>query len=177
MNSESDLQAKTRTAGQVVFVALALAVSLFLLSQIGWQTVWVEDARSFAAQPRFWPGVALLVMVSGFGGHLWQMRRRRPDRLDWVEARRWLEPFEYAGWFMAYVVIVPIIGFLPISIGFAVALTWRLGYRDRLFLILAAGFAIVVVVLFKGFLGVKIPGAALYDFLPGAVRSFALTYL
>jgi hypothetical protein len=63
------------------------------------------------------------------------------------------------------------------SLAFAVALTYRLGYRTRLGLGLAALFAVTMVVLFKGLLGVNIPGAALYHYFPGALRSFALIYL
>jgi hypothetical protein len=177
MNGETDTQARTRSAGQVVFVTVALALTLFLLSRITAQTVWVEGARSLAAQPRFWPGVALGTMAAGLGLHLWRMRRRRPDLRDWTEVRRWAEPLEYALWFMAYVYTVPIVGFLPMSLVFACALTWRLGYRSRLTLAVAALFAVATVVVFKGFLGVKIPGAALYEILPGATRSFFLTYL
>ncbi len=60
-------------------------------------------------------------MVVSFALHLVRMRRRRPDRLDWTEARRWLEPLEYVAWFMAYVLLVPIVGFLPMSLIFACA--------------------------------------------------------
>ena len=177
MADDSDLTAKTKSHGQIVFVGLWLALSLILLAQITTQTEWTDNARNFASQPRLWPGVALLVMTLGFGLHLFLMRRRRPVRLDWVEARRWLEPFEFAAWFMGYVFLVPQLGFLPMSLVFAAALTWRMGYRAPVMLALALVFAVAVVVLFKGFLGVNIPGAAIYHALPDGLRSFALTYL
>ncbi len=171
-----DIQPKTRSAGQIAFVVIVFALSVILLAQITRQTAWAEDAQ-FAAQPRFWPGIALITMVAGFGIHLFRMQRRRPNTADWVELRRWTEPLEYMAWFMAYVFIVPVIGFLPVSIIFAVALTYRLGYRQRPIFLIAALFAVSVVVLFKGFLGVKIPGAALYELLPGGLRSFFILYL
>ena len=34
----------------------------------------------------------------------------------------------------------------------------------------------LVVVIFKSFLQVKVPGGKLYEYLPGAMRSFMLTY-
>ncbi len=176
MSTDSDIYGRTRSAGQIVFVIAALAVSLLLLSQIGRETLWVEDAK-FAAQPRFWPLVALIVMIAGFGLHLFQMRRRRPASVDWVEVRRWAEPLEYVGWFMAYVFTVPVAGFLPVSIVFAYALTWRLGYRKPLMLASAVAFAIALVIVFKALLGVKIPGAMVYEYLPDAFRSFFLQYL
>lgn len=177
MSIESELQARTRIAGQALFILGALALALLLLSQITRQTVWIEDAQSLAAQPRFWPGVAIGMMVISFGLHLWFMRRRRPDPQDWVEARRWLEPLEYVVWFMAYVFLVPVIGFLPMSLIFACALTWRLGYRNAGYFWVAAAFAIATVALFKGLLSVKIPGAVIYEALPGGLRSFFILYL
>ena len=177
MADDTDLVAKTRSAGLIVFVAVSLALVVLLLTQIGSQTIWADNARNFAGQPRLWPAIGLAVMVLGFGLHLLRMRRRRPNRLDWVEARRWLEPAEYAGWFMIYVFTVPIIGFLPMSIVFACALVWRLGYRGRLPYLLAACFAVATVILFKALLSVNIPGGRLYQLLPGDLRSFFLTYL
>jgi hypothetical protein len=105
------------------------------------------------------------------------MRRRRPSRADRAEVLRWAAPLEYVVWFMGFVFAVPLAGFLPMAVAFAVALTWRLGYRDRTMLILAAVFAVAVVVLFKGLLGVRIPGAALYELLPAGPRSFFLQFL
>lgn len=177
MSIDTELQAKTRSTGQVVFVVGALVFSVVLLSQITSQTVWIENSKSFAAQPRFWPGVALALMVMGFGLQLWWLRRRRPNAQDWVEARRWLEPLEYVLWFMGYVFAVPVIGFLPMSVIFACGLTWRLGYRGGIYQGIAASFAIATVILFKGLLGVKIPGALIYDALPGALRTFFILYL
>lgn len=176
--SKSDLfDVKTRLSGQVIFVIAAFAGSLLLLSQIGTQTQWSDTARTIAAQPRFWPAVALVLMVAGFGAHWWLMRRRKPHRSDWIEAKRWVEPLEYYGWFILFVLAVPRLGFLPMSLVFACALTWRLGYRSRGALALAAIFAVAVTVTFKGFLGVNIPGGQIYELLPASVRTFFMVYL
>ena len=177
MDNSELLQVKTRTSGQVIFVLAGLILTLLLLSQIGSQTEWSERARNIGSQPRLWPAVALITMLSGFAVHYRLMRRRRADALDWVELRRWAEPLEYALWFLLYVLAVPRLGFLPMSIVFAVTLTYRLGYRSRAMLLTAAAFAVATVVLFKGFLGVRIPGAQIYEFLPGTLRTFFLVYL
>jgi hypothetical protein len=94
----------------------------------------------------------------------------------WAEVWGWVRSLEYAGWFMAYVFIVPRLGYLGTTVIFAVLLALRAGYRDtRTFLAMAVtGTAIVV--LFKSLLQVKIPGGAVYEFLPTALRSFMLTY-
>ena len=176
MSDDTDIQPVTRIAGQVIFVGAALALTALLLAQIGQQTTWAED-EVFAAQPRSWPAVSLGVMVAGFALHFWRMKRRRPNRFDREELMRWAQPLEFMIWFMVFVFAVPIIGFLPMSVAFALALTWRLGYRRRAMFVIAALFAVAVVVLFKGFLGVRIPGAALYELLPDGMRSFFLQYL
>ena len=38
-------------------------------------------------------------------------------------------------------------------------------------------FAVAITALFKGFLGVNIPGGQIYEYLPGSVRTFFLVYL
>lgn len=177
MDKSELLEVKTRGSGQVVFVIFAFLGAVLLLSQIGTQTEWNDRARNIAAQPRLWPGIALIVMVVSLGLHWRFLRRRRPNSLDWGEVRRWVEPLEFLVWFLAYVVAVPRLGFLPMSLVLACALTWRLGYRSPGALLIAAGFAVAVTVLFKGFLGVNIPGAQIYEFLPASVRTFFLVYL
>lgn len=177
MSKTELIEVKSRTAGQVIFVIFGFLISLFLLSQIGTQTAWNENARTIAAQPRFWPAVALSLMALGFGLHWRLMRRRRSNALDWIEVRRWVEPLEFLGWFLLYVVAVPRLGFLPMSLLLACALTWRLGYRSRGALFLAAVFAVAITAIFKGLLGVNIPGGQIYEFLPGSIRTFFLVYL
>ena len=176
MSQDIDIQARTRTAGQVVFVIAALAGSVILLAQIGRQTTWIEDT-AISAQPRFWPAAALILMTGALAAHYWRMVRRRPAKADWDEVRRWAEPLEYVVWFMVFVFAVPILGFLPMSLVFACALTWRLGYRTARMQLVALVFALAVVIVFKAILGVKIPGAVVYEYLPATLRSFFLQYL
>ena len=177
MSDETNIHARTRGAGQIAFVGAALVATCLLLLAIRGQTVWADDAKHLAAQPRFWPAVGLTTMLVGFAAHFWLMRYRRPRPEDRTELRRWVEPLEYVGWFIGFVFLVPIVGFLPMSILFAVGLTWRAGYRDRFYFWAAAVFAVVTVFFFKGFLSVNIPGGALYEIFPGPLRSFALQYL
>lgn len=177
MDESELLKVRTKTSGQVVFVIAGLILTLVLLSQIGTQTEWTDKARNIGSQPRLWPAIALVTMLAGFVIHFRLMRRRKPNALDWVEARRWAEPLEYLLWFLVYVAAVPRLGFLPMSLLFACALTYRLGYRHRIAMWIAALFAVAMVALFKGFLGVNIPGAWIYEYLPASVRTFFLVYL
>ena len=75
-------------------------------------------------------------------------------------------------WFMIYVWITPWIGYLASTIIFIMCLAWRAGYRSLGIQALSAGLAFLIVVLFKSFLSVKIPGGAVYDLLPPGLQSF-----
>jgi hypothetical protein len=161
--------------GQLIFALVFLTLSVLLLALIGEQTTWVKKTRLFA-QPRFWPAVSLGGMVLLGGLHFYFLPWRRASRYDLWEARQWGRSLEYALWFMGYVFLVPIIGYLPVTLVFVPLLARRMGYRSRLMMGICAGFAVAVVVLFKAVLSVKIPGAMLYEYLPGALRSFFITY-
>ena len=160
-----------RISGQLIFAIGFLVCSVFLLSQIGEQTKWVSKTKFFA-QPRFWPAVGLLGMVMFGGAHLWRLPRRRIRRTDVIEAAIWVSVLEYAVWFLVYVWVVPIIGYLPATLILMPLLLWRLGYRDKFLLLVGVAFGAAVVVFFKSLLEVRIPGGLLYEYLPGALRSF-----
>lgn len=98
-------------------------------------------------------------------------------KVDWEEAKVWLSALEWAAWFLAYVVLVPVLGYLPMTLIFAPLLTWRMGYRSRRILWASVIFGVIVVLVFKAFLQVKIPGAVVYEYLPGALRNFFILNL
>lgn len=162
--------------GQLIFAVAFLVISAGLLSLIGDQTRWVDKTKLFA-QPRFWPAVGLGLMVLLGGLHLYLLPWRHATRYDWWEARKWGRVVEYALWFMAYVFAVPVLGYLPVTLIFVPALMWRMGYRSRRMLWIGLIFAVTVVVMFKAFLSVKIPGGAVYELLPGGLRNFFILYL
>ncbi len=161
--------------GQLIFAFAFFVFSALLLLLIRDQTVWVEKTR-LVAQPRFWPAIGLGAMVVLSALHLRRLPWRRLTRNDWRELRRWASALEFAGWFMAYVLLVPVLGYLPVTLVFVPALSWRMGYRSRPMMAVSLSFAVAVVVLFKGFLGVRIPGAMIYEYLPGGLRSLFIRY-
>jgi len=156
--------------GQLIFAVGFVAFAVLLLALIGIQTTWIEKSRLFA-QPRFWPAVSLAGMVIFGGLHLHRLPWRQATTRDWKEARKWARAVEFAVWFMGYVLLVPVLGYLPVTMVFVPVLAWRMGYRDRFMMVVSVGFAVAVVVLFKGLLSVRIPGGAVYEYLPGALRS------
>ena len=168
---------RQRRPGDFFIALLTFLFALFLLASLPWQTTWAPRTRVFA-QPAFRPAVSVMAMVVFSGLHLLgaALSERVPGRLD--EVLHWLKAVEYVVWFMVYVLLVPRLGYLPATIVFTTALTFRLGYRGWRWMAAAVAFSVVVVLLFRGLLQVKIPSGALYDLLPpGPVRAFFLTYL
>lgn len=159
-------------AGGLLFAALFFVFAAWLLSQIGAETKFSSSGVLFA-QPRFWPAVGVVGML-GFGlGHVIQSFRDRAGNTR-HEAQIWLRAIEYLAWFMIYVWLVPVIGYLAATIAFTVCLSLRQGYRGakNIFIAAATGFAIVLI--FKTGLSVKIPGGAIYESLPDGLRSFMI---
>lgn len=176
MTTERERRFPGPRRGQLIFALAFVALAALLLALIGEQTAWAKKTKFFA-QPRFWPAVALGGMVMMGGLHLYRMPWRRVTRFDFSETRRWGQALEFVLWFMGYVLLVPIIGYLPVTLVFVPLLTRRMGYRSPRMMWISAGFAIAVVLVFKGLLSVRIPGALLYEYLPGPLRSFAILYL
>lgn len=164
-----------RRPGDIVFAWVILIVSLFLMSQIFDQTAYKSGAKLFA-QPRFWPMVSLTGMSVFAALHL--LGSALSERIEgrWSEVWLWITSLEYAGWFIAYAAIVPLGGYLPSTVVFAVMLALRLGYRSRNAILAALVSAIVTVLLFKTFLHVKLPAGQVYEVLPDGLRQIMLTY-
>lgn len=164
-----------RRPGDIVFAWAVLLFSLFLLSQIFEQTAYKSGAKLFS-QPRFWPALSLLCMTGFAAFHL--LGSMLSERIDgrWKEVLLWVQSVEYAGWFIAYAALVPLLGYLPSTVIFSVLLALRVGYRNRAPLVAAALSAVVIVLLFKTFLQVKLPAGQIYEALPAGLRQIMLTH-
>ena len=164
-----------RRPGDIVFAVAFLIFSGFLLSQLGTEVSW-SGGNSVFARPAFWPAVSVIGMTGFAALHLIGSfaSPRIPGR--WREVAFWLSGLEYVAWFMAYVWLVPLLGYLLATVLAAVVLSLRAGYRSWRMLLAATSSSISIVLIFKTFLQVRIPGGALYDLLPAAARSFMLTY-
>ena len=171
MSQDLDPSKTAPDRGQVVFAIGLLVFATVLLSQIGTQTRWA-DRTLLVAQPRFWPALGLGGMVFFGALHVLTLSRKIPRAEDGREALRWLLALEWVGWFLAYVTLVPLVGYLPVTVLFCITMAVRIGYRSRRWLGISAAFGVGVVLLFKTFMGVKIPGALVYEYLPASLRSF-----
>lgn len=172
-----DLFRRYRRPGDFFIAMLSFLFALFLLVSLPFQTTWIDRSKLFA-QPAFWPAISIFGMAVFSGLHMLGaiLSERLPGRM--AEVMVWIRSLEYAVWFLGYVALVPVAGYLPATLIFTVLMTLRLGYRGWRWMLAAVIFAVVVVLLFKGFLRVNIPAGAWYEQLPeGAVRNFIMTTL
>lgn len=169
----SKLGVGRRHHAEIVFGVLSFAAALLLFTRIGAETTWL-DGRPFVRQPAFWPTVAIVGMTIFGAFELWSTWRalqREPAGRIGAEVIKWFAALEYLAWFLVYVWVVPVLGYLPTTILFCAALSYRVGYRSGRTLMAAVLTGIATVVIFKSLLGVKIPGGMVYEYLPDAVRN------
>ena len=165
--------------GQWLYAVFAFVLALFLLASLPFQTTYFANFAWFK-QPRLWPAIAIVGMLVAGAGHLLRLRKfQEPaNALAFSQDLRLLiAGFEFVAWFILYVYLVGWLGYLPSSLLFAWFITWRIGHRRARSYVYAAVLAIAIVLIFKGFLQVKIPGGELYDYLPASTQRFAKSYL
>ena len=170
MDAEDSSEARP---GALVFALLFVAFSGFLLSQLPGQAKFSAKGN-LVAEPAFWPAVGVIGMTAFGALHLLGTFRRKRPVGSLAETGIWMRSIEYLTWFMVYVFAVPVIGYLPATLIFTVLLALRAGYRNHWMLGAAAFAGLGIVLVFKTFLSVKIPGGAVYDLLPSSLRSFLI---
>jgi len=166
--------------GNLIFVILMLfIVSVFLIS-IPYETKWLNNIP-LVKQPRFWPALCLAGMTLFsllYSVQVWHSYKIQADQFqsELEESLSWVRPIEFVFYFILYVWLVPLIGYLLSTLLFFSLLTIRSGYRtlSMLAISLATGFGIVVV--FKSLLKVKIVSGAIYDHLPDGLSTFFMIY-
>jgi hypothetical protein len=165
---------ESRKPGEILFVTVSMLTALALLAAIPWQTAWLSG-KPLAAQPRLWPTIALGgIVLFGLLNALSRIRvTRTPGR--WQEAGVWLRSLEFIGWYMLYVIAIPVIGYLAATLAFCTGLALRTGYRGRTVWV-AAAFGLSIVLFFKTAMNVKIPPGAIYDLAPDNIRYVLLRY-
>ena len=175
-----DLFEHEQNPGDTFFALFFVVISVFLLSQIGEQTKWVNGVETMM-QPRIWPLMSLIGMVIFGLGYLFYsfkaLRKQTNSKLfETQELINWAKPVEYACYFLVYVYLVPIIGYLLASILLFIFLCLRTGYWQPRMLLIGVVIALLIVLLFKTFLQVKIPGGQIYEWFPDNIRNFLITY-
>jgi hypothetical protein len=177
--SLQDPFAVIQRTGTVAFGVALSVIALLLLVLIGEQTKFIEGVK-FIAQPRFWPGLSLIgFAITAIAYFYTAYKPGDTDPADTLRAElfTWLRPLEYTAYFMIYVITVSKLGYIFATLIFCPLIVLRSGYRDKRFIWSAMGFGLIVVLFFKTFLSIKIPGGALYEYFPDAVRNFMILNL
>lgn len=162
------------TGGLVFFF---LCLSCVLLAFLPSQTRWI-DGTILVKQPAFWSIVSIgIMLVFSIIALLVQKKSILQNGKDLVHCllqKKSLYVIECCLYYLAYVWLVPLLGYLLSSILFMVILTWRYGFRTKTMLLSSAITAIAIVVIFKTIMQLKIPAGQIYDFLPEPIRQFFL---
>lgn len=171
MKSLMDMFRRERKPGDLIFAIAFLVFAFALASALPWQAPFVSQTK-LVAQPAFWPLIGVGMMVIFGAIHLFSSLSspRMTGRVR--ELILWLRSLEFVGWFVGYVFLIPIIGYLPTSVLFVPALCLRLGYRSPAIFGYGVLFAIAVVLVFKTGLGVALPSGQIYNYLPDGIRNF-----
>jgi hypothetical protein len=159
----------------------ALVASVSLLTQIDAQTKWIKRV-DLTMQPRLWPILALVLMVvSALAMCVVGFRKLRSNQVQSALPERsllleWWLPLEYSLWFLAYVYVVGLAGYLLATLGFMLVLTYRAGFREKRWFGWAVVVGLTVVLSFRTALQVRLPSGQLYEFLLPGFRNFMITY-
>ena len=196
MPSRTENEQRRRAA---IFAACALLFAAAMLALSGAQLKW--NAVGFHKQPGFWSVLSLIGMALFALALLLQPAAMRSAKYvdvgddgdsdgdnddinrnrtthDWrTLCQQWFGTAEYALYFLLYVYAVPRLGYLPSTLIAMCLLMYRLGYRSARMQLTACLVGASIVVLFKSLLQVKIPGGALYEMFPSALRNFLTLYL
>lgn len=180
-NDLHDLVEPRHHHAEILFGLAAFLFAVFLATQAGSQLTW-DSSRSLVNQPGFWPLVSIGGMILFGAFELFFCWRRNTSgrskgRSVAAEVGVWLKSLEYAIWLMIYVLAAPYLGYLLTTLLFCLLLTLRLGYRQQQTLIASLLLGLATVIIFKSLLSVKIPGGAVYEYLPAAIRNFMILYL
>lgn len=162
-----------------VFVGLSLAIITFIL--LPWATQNAPAGKGWWTQPWLAPLYALTITViagSLYARHLWLLGAfKKGFHALWTELKQLGQPLEISIYFSLYVYGTNYLGYVLSTFLFAIICLWRsqlLTWRSFGFAVLLT---VLLVLIFRVFLGIWFPPAEAYQFLPDALRSFALRYL
>lgn len=162
---------------ELAFAIVLTVFSVVLVVQFDSQTK-IIPGKSWVYQPGFWSIQSAVWMVIFGIPYLATVIWKKKNYVGTVTASgeilSWVVASEFAIWFLGYVLIVPILGYIAATTIFCVTLTVRLGYRDKKYIFWSATSGLATVVTFKSFLGVKIPGGLVYEYLPTTIRNFMI---
>ncbi|WP_315898854.1 tripartite tricarboxylate transporter TctB family protein [Tateyamaria omphalii] len=180
---------------------LALFFLLFFFTQTGWEDrklphnmarYWMDQFGVTAPEGRTarlgrilkqgWvaPLICLCVLVpaalwnlrGAWRAHAWRKRFKQSTAVTY-ELGQWLRALEYVAWFVAYTLLVPVLGYLVSTVLLGTLLPWRLGYRGVRWMGICLAVSFTIVLVFRTGLQIKTPvNIWLYDQLPQGMETF-----
>lgn len=161
-------------------------MAAYLMHQFGIAEMEGRVARLGRILKQSWvaPMLCLLILVPAALVNLrgawketqWRKRFQLPTSATF-EVSKYVEALEYVAYFIAYTLVVPVLGYLLSTVLLGCYLTWRLGYRSPRWMLTGLVSSLAVVIVFRTFLQIKTPVSIwLYDQLPTGLRAFMLTY-
>ncbi|WP_299651819.1 tripartite tricarboxylate transporter TctB family protein [uncultured Tateyamaria sp.] len=181
--------------------ALALFFLVFFFTQTGWEDrklpqnmarYWMDQfgvtepegrtSRLGRILKQSWvaPLMCLTVLVpaalwnlrGAWKAHAWRKRFRQPTAMG-HEVMQWLRALEYVAWFVAYTLLVPVLGYLVSTLMLGTLLPWRLGYRGARWMGICLGASFAIVLVFRTGLQIRTPvNIWLYNQLPQRAETF-----
>ncbi|WP_415919762.1 tripartite tricarboxylate transporter TctB family protein [Tateyamaria sp. SN6-1] len=185
----------------VIMVAVALFFLVFFFTQTGWEDrklpanmarYWMDQfgitspedrpARLGRILKQSWiaPLVCLVVLVpaalwnlrGSVRAYRWRARFGLPNAVRY-ELTQWARALEFVGWFIAYTMLVPVLGYLVSTLLLGTALPWRLGYRGVWWMGICCAASLGIVLVFRTGLQIRTPvNIWLYDQLPQGFGTF-----
>ena len=185
----------------VLMVGVALFFLMFFFTQTGWEDrklpanmarYWMDQFGITAPDDRparlgrilrqSWiaPLVCLCVLVpaalwnlhGSVRAYRWRARYRLPNGVAY-ELTQWARALEFVAWFVAYTMLVPMLGYLVSTLLLGTALPWRLGYRGARWMGICVAASLAIVLVFRTGLQIKTPvNIWLYDQLPQGLSTF-----
>lgn len=185
-----NLFAFKRGRGDLLFSLVMLGFVAFLLwhfnAESGWDNRKLPQKRVGKILKQSWVGpmMCMAILVPAVLVNLWQsIKKWRRDKRQLVpnriryELTQWLRSFEFIAYFLVYTFVISYLGYLLSTVGFAVFLTYRLGYRGWRWFGITVAAAFAIVLLFRTILQIKTPiNIWLYDQLPLALENFMKVY-
>jgi hypothetical protein len=185
----------------IFMVGLALFFLTFFFTQTGWEDrklpanmarYWMDQfgitdpderpARLGRILKQSWvaPMICLSILVpaafwnlrGSVRAQVWRARFRQPTGMAY-ELGQWLRALEFVAWFIAYTLLVPVLGYLFATLLLGTALPWRLGYRGSRWMGICVAASFVIVLVFRTGLQIRTPvNIWLYDQLPQRLETF-----
>ena len=192
-------------AFSIFMLIFALFFFAAVWSQAGWETRKLPDevgtyflrqfglvegggrlARFGPILRQSWVAPALVLMIlvpaalwnlrQSWKVHVWRKRFELPTSVRY-EVEQWMRALEFVVWFIAYTLLVPILGYLLATLIFGTLLPFRMGYRSPRWIGICLLTSLTIVLIFRTGLQIKTPvNIWLYNQMPNEWGGFMKTW-